>query len=347
VADQTTADAGPGNPLSEPSDAARPRPTLKDIAFMTGLGVATVSRALNDAPDIGQATKERVRLVARQIGYRPNRAGVRLRTGKTNVISIVLHHEAQIADSMPQLMFGIAEALVATPYHLIMTPYFTDGDPMDPVTYVVESGSADGIIISRMQPDDPRVRYLTEQNFPFATHGRTDMGIEHAYHDFDNAAFARAAISWLVGRGRKRIALLGPPNDLTYQRHTENGFLAAIAEHDLIEIPIHVNTDSHNEAIVTEARRLMTSRHPPDGIVCSSSAAALAACMGVEEAGHAVGDGIDFVVKQYSDLKLRPAIHVIRENHRKAGQTLANAVIKLIEGAKPASLQTIEVPPAT
>src|SRR5688572_4568701 len=48
------------------------RPTLKTIAYITGLGVTTVSRALNDAPDIGQATKERVRLVAKQIGYRPN-----------------------------------------------------------------------------------------------------------------------------------------------------------------------------------------------------------------------------------------------------------------------------------
>ncbi|EJZ17429.1 LacI family DNA-binding transcriptional regulator, partial [Rhizobium sp. Pop5] len=64
---------------------ARERPTLKTIAFMTGLGVTTVSRALKDAPDIGAETKERVRMVARQLGYQPNRAGVRLRTGKTNV----------------------------------------------------------------------------------------------------------------------------------------------------------------------------------------------------------------------------------------------------------------------
>ena len=44
------------------------RPTLKTIAYITGLGVTTVSRALNDAPDIGQATKERVRLVAEHLG---------------------------------------------------------------------------------------------------------------------------------------------------------------------------------------------------------------------------------------------------------------------------------------
>ena len=53
------------------------RPTLKTIAYMTGLGITTVSRALKDAPDIGAETKERVRLIARQIGYQPNRAGVK------------------------------------------------------------------------------------------------------------------------------------------------------------------------------------------------------------------------------------------------------------------------------
>jgi len=72
------------------------RPTLKTIAYMTGLGITTVSRALKDAPDIGAETKERVRLIAQQIGYQPNRAGVRLRTGKTNVIALVLSVDEEL-----------------------------------------------------------------------------------------------------------------------------------------------------------------------------------------------------------------------------------------------------------
>ena len=90
---------------------------------MTGLGVTTVSRALNDAPDIGQATKERVRLVAKQIGYRPNRAGVRLRTGKTNVISLILSVETEVLGLTSHLVYGISEYLAGSPYHLIVTPY--------------------------------------------------------------------------------------------------------------------------------------------------------------------------------------------------------------------------------
>jgi Bacterial regulatory proteins, lacI family len=67
------------------------RPTLKTIAEATGFAVATVSRALKDAPDIGEETKRRVREAAERLGYRQNRAAVRLRTGKTNVKADLFH----------------------------------------------------------------------------------------------------------------------------------------------------------------------------------------------------------------------------------------------------------------
>ncbi|MHA1548476.1 MAG: LacI family transcriptional regulator [Alphaproteobacteria bacterium] len=325
----------------------RSRPTQKDIAFMTGLGVATVSRALKDAPDIGESTKERVRLVAKQIGYQPNRAGVRLRTGKTHVISIVLHHKDEVADFMPQMMFGVSEALVGTPYHLVMTPYFMDADPLEPVYHVVESGTADGIIISRIERDDARVRYLSEQGFPFVAHGRTEMGIDHPFHDFDNAAYARQAVAWLAARGRKRIALLGPPHDLTFAHHIEQGFIRAIAEHSLDEVPLHATIDNDYVEIIAEAKRIMNQRTPPDGIVCAGPGAALAAITGIEEAGFTIGDQIDIVTKQSSGLRFRPAMHVIKEDHRAAGRTLARAVIAVIDGAAAESHQTLEIPQDT
>ena len=107
------------------------------------------------------------------------------------------------------MIYGISEHLAQTPYHLIVTPYSRNNDPLEPVRYVVETGSADGIIISRTEPDDKRVRYMLERGFPFATHGRTEVGTEHAFHDFDNYAFAREAVKKLAGLGRKRLALLG------------------------------------------------------------------------------------------------------------------------------------------
>ena len=66
------------------------KPTLKTISRLSGMAVPTVSRALGDAPDISLETKAKVRRIADKIGYIPNRAGVRLRTGRTYVIALVL-----------------------------------------------------------------------------------------------------------------------------------------------------------------------------------------------------------------------------------------------------------------
>lgn len=323
------------------------RPTLKTIAFMTGLGVTTVSRALKDAPDIGEETKKRVRLIARQVGYRPNRAGVRLRTGKTNVISLVLDTDQQIMSFVSDIIYGISEVIADTPYHLIVTPYSRSNDSLEPVRYVVETGSADGLIISRTEPNDARARYLLEHGMPFATHGRTDMGLVHPYHDFDNHAFAAIAVRRLAANGRRRMALLAPPPGLTYHRHALNGFADAVNEVGATEVPFNtVSIDNTLEQIRNRTAQIMRRGDRPDGFVSSAAAATLAIVAGIEDAGLTLGRDVDVVSKQSSDLLhlFRPQLLVVNENFRLAGAELARSVLGWIGGAAPGSLQTLAVP---
>jgi LacI family transcriptional regulator len=324
------------------------RPTLKTIAFMTGLGVTTVSRALKDAPDIGLDTRKRVQLVARQVGYRPNRAGVRLRTGKTNVISLVLDTQEQVGGFVSDIVYGVSEQIAETPYHLIVTPYSRNRDPMEPVRYVVETGSADGIIISRTQPDDPRVRYMTERGFPFATHGRTHFNGSHPFHDFDNEAFATLAVDRLAKLGRSAIALLEPPTGLSYHQHTRTGFLDAIAKRGLQEVSFRpdISIDLSLEPLKQATKDLMQRPNRPDGIVSSAGGATFAIVAGIEAAGMRLGVDIDIVSKQSFRLlpMFRPEICVVNEDFRLAGRELARAVLGSIAGAPMDSLQTLVVP---
>ena len=336
----------PGHGSERPAEAAA-RPTLKTIAFMTGLGVTTVSRALKDAPDIGEETRRRVQLVARQVGYRPNRAGVRLRTGKTNVISLVLNTEEQIGGFVSDMIYGISEQLAATPYHLIVTPYSRSNDPLEPVRYVVETGSADGIIISRTEPSDKRVRYMREHGFPFATHGRTAMGIDHPYHDFDNRAFAVEAVRRLVRLGRRRLTLLAPPSNLSYYHHMRDGFAEALMEAGLVEVPLAAVTVDHSiDEIRARTGQLMRRDTRPDGFVSGGGGATFALVAGIEDAGLAVGVDVDIVSKQSSRLLhlFRPQLHVVNEDVRLAGSELARAVLGAIGGKPVGSLQSLSVP---
>lgn len=329
-----------------PGQGPAERPTLKTIAFMTGLGITTVSRALKDASDIGTETKERVKMVARQLGYQPNRAGVRLRTGKTNVIGLVLSIDEEILGFTSQMVFGITEVLAGTPYHLVVTPYSHSKDPMVPVRYILDTGSADGVILSRTEPNDPRVRLLSEHGLPFVTHGRTDMGIAHPFHDFDNESFAHEAVRALVARGRKRITLLPPPNRLTYYAHTHHGFQTGLQRYGAEEVPLKITIDAPLEEIRNEVEALMRGRNPPDGIISSAGGGAIAVNAGIEAAGLRLGKDIDMVAKQSSHILnwIRPEIITIYEDVRQSGRELAKALIGSINGIGPDNLQSISAP---
>ena len=322
------------------------RPTLKTIASMTGLGITTVSRALKDAPDIGAETKERIRTIARQLGYQPNRAGVRLRTGKTNVIALVLGIHEDIMGFTNHLLFGLSEALAGTNYHLVVTPHSHSDDPVLPIRYILETGSADGVIISRTEPDDQRVRLLTERRLPFVTHGRTDMGIVHPFHDFDNEAYAYGAVERLAARGRRRIALLQPPSRLTFHAHTRAGFERALRDFGVVEVPLPVTIDTPLAEIRDRLAALMHAPDAPDGIICSAASAAIAARSGLDKAGKRLGQDIDMVAKQSAEILdwVVPEVITAREDIRQAGRELIRALIARIEGVAAEKLQSLSRP---
>jgi LacI family transcriptional regulator len=327
------------------SDVARP--TLKTIAAATGFAIATVSRALKDAPDIGEDTKRIVRETAEQLGYRPNRAGVRLRTGKTNVIALVLSTETDVMNHTSRLIYSIANALRGTAYHLIVTPFFPDQDPMEPIRYIVETESADGIILNQTKPDDPRVRYMHDHGFPFAAHGRTSMGIDHPYFDFDNEAYGRLGARTMAERGRKRLLIVPPPRSHMYARHMTFGFSDEAA---LLGVPFEVaegvTSDSGGEAVEAAVTARFTLPNPPDGILVGSTTAAMAAIAGAERAGHVLGRDFDVVAKEAIAVlrRFRQDILIVREDVGRAGEFMARALLAQIDKRDWTARQGLEVP---
>jgi LacI family transcriptional regulator len=326
------------------------RPTLKSIAALTGLSVATVGRALKDAPDIGEETKRRVRAVAESVGYRPNRAGVRLRTGKTNVIALVRSTEEDVMNHTSQMINAIAGALRGTAYHMILMPYFPQEDPMAPIRYVVETGSADGVIINQTRPDDPRVRYMQERGFPFATHGRTDMGLEHPYFDFDNEAFARIMVREMAARGRKRLALVAPPRGQSYSVHMIRGFTDEAARLGL-EARVFDEVTSDTNALQVEAfsSRIFAAPNRPDGVLLGSATSSMAMVTGGEACGLVLGRDFDVGTKDSVRFlrRFRADMLVVHEDVGEAGDFLARAVMRAIDRRSPQEpMQHLDVPVA-
>lgn len=288
--------------------------------------------------------------MAEDIGYTPNRAGVGLRTGKTNVISLVLSLDEEVMGLTSHMVRGLSEALSTTPYHLTITPYTLGNSPLDTIKYITENRSADGIILSRIEPMDDRVQYLHKRRIPFATHGRTLLDFDHPYHDFDNEKFTTDAVALLAARRRSSIALLSPPDTLTYFHHAEAGYQNALKAHGLEPATrFTFTTDDTLDIIEARTKQVFARKDRPDSVISLGGGPTIALCAGIEAAGLTIGKDVDIVSKQNVGVlkKIRPDIITMNEDIHLAGRELAEFVIRSIQNAPPAELQTIAYPSDT
>lgn len=325
------------------------RPTLKTIAGISGLAITTVSRAMRDGADIGSDTKELVTRIADAIGYVPNRAGLRLRTGRTNVITLVVPEVGEVMTNASRLTSSIAREMRGTQFHLNVLPWFPDEDPLRPIKYIVETGSADAVIFNMTEPEDERVAYLLKKQFPFVTHGRTNWADQHAYYDYDNTAFIRVALSRLAKRGRKNILAVLPPRNQNYAQDMIRG-LEEASEQFGIQYRISKNADSDQSS--DDIRHWVTLRleQSPeiDAVLCTSSKDAIAAIVAIEKHGLVLGKDIDVYGKEvFPILKMfRENIIVETEDVSLAGRFMARAAIQQLEDPDLPLMQKLEIPTA-
>lgn len=320
------------------------RPTLKTIADLCGLGVPTVSRALNDSPEIGEDTKRRIRKIARDLGYVPDRAGQRLRTGRTHVISLVfvMNRDEQLGRLIP----AIATALMSSGFQISIVPASTHEDALAAIRQIVEDRSADAVVFNETLVDDPRVPYLLDRAFPFATHGRTGLSHLHPYFDFDNAAFARGAVRILQKRGRRCLALFGPPQVSNYGRESFLGASRTAAELGLSFRLVDKNS-TDPLADVHEAAQRFVARHPDcDGYVCTNGPAAMALASALGRSGRTVGQDVELIAKGSRVFlqMVHPAIVAIEEDVARGANFVARAVLQAIHQPELLPMQEVEQP---
>jgi len=323
------------------------RPTLKTIAELTGLSLSTVSLSLRDGSKLKQATRDKVAQAAQQLGYVPNRAGVRLRTGRTNVLALVLSTDVNNLDFTRILIKGIGARILGSHFHLNVIPEFEHSDPIEAVQYILSNRTADGVILTHTSARDPRVQLLMDADLPFVSHGRTEFYSEHAYHDFNAEKFIELAVSRLADKGRKRLLLAAVDNNTTNFANTVNGFNRAVANIKILGDVAEKSTQLANTAESREfGRKLGKSMNGVDALICNNELTALAIIGGLQEAGKLLGKHYDLVCKQTTEILplMYPTLDTVAEDLYSTGIELADLLIKNIDGEAPASLQTLHEP---
>lgn len=306
------------------------RVTQKTIANEAGLAITTVSKALAGDPKISNETKEKVARIAQELGYSPDRAAQRLRTGKTRVFSLILNPHTEVFDFANAMIVGLTQSLEKSGYHLVIIPHFGGGDIRAPIEHIVENNLADGVIFSRVEPFDRRVQYLLEKNFPFVCHGRTNFSTPHSFVDFDNELFTELAVEKLYECGAKKICVIPPPDNLTFQQHVKTGTIKAANRLGIEHVFAKgVTLDSSLQEISEWAKKMAVSRDRPDGFVFLGEASYFSVMSAFRKLGLVRDKDFHAVVKRNSDLisHIDPGVSVVFEDIIKAGQKMGQILL--------------------
>jgi LacI family transcriptional regulator len=304
------------------------RPTIKDVAERAGVSIATVSRALNDKGDVSGPTRERVREVARSVGYAPDPAARSLAGQKTQLVAIVVGDNAGHRD-LSLIFFG--KVLAAISRRLSQSGY----DPLllQP-SDVGPEHRFDAAVLIGVDGDNPLVAELAAREVPLVgVDVRCDTG-RAAYVGSDHGEGVRLALAHLHALGHRRIGHLAGAQNTAAGSERLEAFRRETAALGL-EVPEELirRGDFSSASGYRETCALLALDERPTGILAASDLMALAALQAIRDAG--LQPGHDIAVVGFDDLEAAalayPPLTTIRQDRKELGAVAASRAIELVE----------------
>lgn len=184
---------------------------IRLLARELNLSIGTVSRALNDRPDVNETTRARVKEAARLAGYVPDQSGRSLRKGRTGIIAAVVPTTGiggQADGGFYQVLEGCRRELLRRELDLIVLFRGPEEDPLESLRRVVSRHLADAIIINQTRENDPRIAYLRDFGVEHVALGRAGQTESGSWVDFDYEAAGTEAARLFLREGHQRLALV-------------------------------------------------------------------------------------------------------------------------------------------
>ncbi|HZY42419.1 MAG TPA: LacI family DNA-binding transcriptional regulator, partial [Anaerolineae bacterium] len=251
---------------------------LEQIAKLSGVSRSTVSRVINNDPNVSETTREKVRQVVRHFNYEPNAAARGLAAGCTHVLGLVIPMgvSALFTDPyFPILIQGISSACNAHEYSVMLWLAEPEYERRQ-IRQIMHSGLIDGVIVASTLTNDALVQALSEGDLPFVLIGRHPTNLHMSYVDADNVSGTREAIRHLLRLGRKRIATITGPQDMIAGVDRLAGYTAALRERGILPDENLIVGGGFNEMGGYVAMQQLLPRQP-DAVFAASDMMAIGA----------------------------------------------------------------------
>ncbi|MFY0406383.1 LacI family DNA-binding transcriptional regulator [Solicola sp. PLA-1-18] len=307
-------------------------PTLEQVAARAGVGRGTASRVINGSSHVSDHARNAVERAVRELGYIPNQAARTLKTRRTGAVALVVSETEDRVFGEPffaTLIRGISAATGDAGYQLLLALVRGQEEASREHPFLSPQ-HVDGALMVSQHDDDPLPHALAARGLPLVFAGRVPDTLEASSVDVDNVGGAESAVAHLVAAGRRTIATIAGPDDMTAGRDRAAGYRSGLGRHDLPVDPHLVATADFSEAGGEQAMaRLLEARPDLDAVFVASDLMAVGAVRALQAAGRRVPD--DVAVVGFDDAPVAgltdPALTTVHQPVDELGRRMAGVLV--------------------
>ncbi|MDX1358762.1 MAG: LacI family DNA-binding transcriptional regulator [Clostridia bacterium] len=307
--------------------------TLKDIAAEAGLSTTAVSKALNDKGSTSAETSEKVKKIARRLGYRPNLVAKSLKSNTTQTIGLV------VADSshsfLGSVIKGAQEEAAKHGYNIILANTNRNRDTEKKAVNSLIEKRVDGLLLaSSMLIHRKDKDYLKSLGIPYVFIVRRSEDLEDAFVGNDNVLGAFNIIEYLIKTGSTRIHFLNMDKDSTSSKDRLKGYIKAHEYYNLNYDPSVVyNLRPEIEEGYAVMRRILERGEAVKAVFCGCDIICIGAMEAILEKGLKIPE--DIRICGYDDIEfaayLRKPLTTMRQPKEAIGIKAINLLLDRIQ----------------
>lgn len=316
----------------------RAEPTMKEVAEHAGVALSSVSRVLNDHPDVSDDMRSRVLRSIEELGYEPNLLASSLRRGASYTIGFIV---TDIANPLfAEIVRGAERALDEAGYAALLTNSEGSADRDEEMLRLLRWRQVDGLIVSIA--DETRAETLTElERFegPVVLLDRQIRGFAAASSVVaDHATGMRQATQHLLDMGHRRIALLTGSRKLRPARERLRAFRDTFKKQGFDPPEDYIRMGSFSPAFGEQVtNELMDGEQRPTAIIAGGNRILAGVLRALQRHRLEVGKDISLISCDDTPLSelYSPPITVVARDNRSQGRIAAELMLDRLQGSDP------------
>jgi len=306
--------------------------TLDDLAALSGVSRATVSRVINGSPLVADGTRRRVLDALERTSFRPNAAARTLASGRSGVVGVVMHLDPHLLFQDPyfsQLLQGVTDHLAERGAAMML--WLGNRTKKETLDHILWMSLLDGVIVSANTLEDPLVDGLLGSQVPTVLIGHRREDRSASYVDVDHVQAADAITTHLVSLGRIRVGHIAGSRGTVAGEDRVTGYQQAMRRAGLDPTGLIVDGDFNRASGVAAAGELLD--RGVDAIFAANDAMASGALETIRARGLRVPD--DVALAGFDDLEfaaqLDPPLTTVRQGVRQQGVEAARTLLQLLD----------------